>query len=189
MGLYRHEPMIHLEGPFPLSPAQEGFAAEMRKLFAADDGKVNDPHAVLKVQPEWKDDPLHFHVYSLDYVALEALRNDELSNDIRPLVLSANVLLICRENREIILHRRAPDSRTYPCALHTIGGAYWPPDVDGREGDRLSLRRTAAREAGEESDVFLRKALLPMSTMTIYPIALGRRVVGSQQENWLFSLG
>jgi hypothetical protein len=49
-----------------------------------------------------------------------------------------------------------------PGSLHTIGGAYSPPHIDGHEGDRTSLRRTAVREAGEESDAAFALDRIPM---------------------------
>jgi len=164
-GPYRHEPVIHLDGPLSLNFAQGGSAAKERSQLAIDPNKSNDPHAVLSSEPIWTDDPVHFHAQFCDYATVRVLRNESLSTNPRPPVLSANILMICRETREIILHRRAPWSDHLPNYLHTLGGAYWPPHVDNREGDRLSLRRTAIREVGEESD-----AAFPLveSTMVLF---------------------
>lgn len=150
-GPYRHEPLIKINGRFPLTPQQENFAENQKKLIAAEN-KSNDPHAILSSDPKWMDDPLIFNALSLDFAAVRTLRNREYNDDPYPPVLSANALLICKQTREIVLHRRSDDSDTYHNALHTIGGAYWPPDFGGREGDHFRLRRTAVREAGEESD-------------------------------------
>lgn len=153
LGPYRHEPIIHLEGALTPSLAHAALAEEQRSLLIADPKRSNDPNAILCSDPHWADDPVHFHVQCCDYATLRVLRDESINPRKQPRVLSANVLLICREAREIILHRRADWSDHLPGALHTIGGAYRPPSVDAREGDRQSLRRTAIREAGEESDV------------------------------------
>jgi hypothetical protein len=151
-GPYKHEPVIESKGAFPLNDAQATEAAKERKKIASDKNTTNDPHAVLSSGPNWNDDPLNFKVQTLDFAAVRVLRrNIDRNNNSLPQVLSANILLICRESREIILHRRAAHSDTYPNALHTIGGAYMPPKVDHREGDFYQLRLTAFREVLEES--------------------------------------
>ncbi len=151
-GPYRHEPVIHLDGPLSLSVAQTDYAAKERSRLVTDPNRSNDPNAILSSEPRWADDPVHLHAQYCDYAVVRTLRNESLGTNPRPPVLSANILMICRETREIILHRRAPWSDHLANHLHTLGGAYWPPNVDNREGDRLSLRRTAIREVGEESD-------------------------------------
>jgi hypothetical protein len=152
-GPYRHEPTVKIIGPFPLTTPQAAFAVKERKRLTADPTKSNDPHAILSSKPNWNDDPVHFEAWSLDFAAVRSLRDKTLNADPLPLVLSVNSLLICRKSREIILHRRALHSDTFPNALHTIGGGYWPPGVDAHEGDQFRLRNTAIRETREESGV------------------------------------
>lgn len=147
-GPYRYEPVIRIEGPLELTP-ELAARAERERLAGI---RTNDPHAVLAREPQWDDDPLAFDVRTLDFSAVLALRDPALNVDPRPQLLSASVVLVCAETREVLLHRRAVDSATYPSALHTFGGAYWPPDVEGRVGDRLRLRSTALREVNEETE-------------------------------------
>jgi hypothetical protein len=152
-GPYSYEPRIHIRGPHLLTPAQE--AAAIRERSRLGGTHPNDPHALLYREPNWKDNPPTLHVDTLDFAAVRALRNPALNPPAPPQIISANALLLCRDRRELILHRRAEDSDTYPNALHTVGGAYWPPNVDGREADRLRLRNTALREVLEETEAAL----------------------------------
>lgn len=152
-GPYRYEPLIQIEGAYTLTREQSAFAQQERKKLART--QPNDPHALLAAEPHWDDDPLHLRVHTLDFAAVRALRRPELNPDPRPPLISANIVLICREARQVILHRRAESSDTYPGALHTFGGAYWPPGVDGREADKLALRNTALREVLEETEASL----------------------------------
>lgn len=147
-GPYQHEPEIHIEGPVIFTQAQADFAARARAKLGG--RQTNDPQAVLAREPHWSDDPLSLHVRTLDFVGVLALRDPALNPDSRPQILSANLVLVCPEAREVILHRRSKDAATYPSALHTFGGAYWPPGVEGRVGDRRRLSATALREVNEE---------------------------------------
>jgi hypothetical protein len=152
-GPYQHEPEIHIDGAVVLTQAQADFAARERAKLGGQ--RPNDPHAILDREPHWSDDPLSLHVRTLDFASAMALRDPALNPDPRPQILSANLVLVCPETREVILHRRAEDSATYPSALHTFGGAYWPPGVEGRVGDRRRLSATALREVNEETEAAL----------------------------------
>lgn len=152
-GAYRYEPLIQIDGTYTLTAEQSAFAQQERRQLAFT--QPNDPHALLAAEPHWDDDPLHLRVRTLDFAAVRALRQPELNPDPRPPLISANMVLLCRETRQVILHRRAESSDTYAGALHTFGGAYWPPGVDGREADKHSLRNTAVREVMEETEASL----------------------------------
>jgi len=152
-GPYQHEPDIHIDGPVMLTQEQADFAARARTQLGGQ--RPNDPHAILAREPHWGDDPLSLHVRTLDFAAVMALRDPALNPDPRPQILSANLVLVCPEMREVILHRRSEDSATYPSGLHTFGGAYWPPGVEGRVGDRRRLMATALREVNEETQAAL----------------------------------
>ncbi len=110
----------------------------------------NDPHALVINDVMWADDPPSFSLRAIDYAELCALRTVS-AKDNQPRVLSANALIVCAETRSILLHRRAECSATYPSCLHTIGGGYWPPGIDGRDGDGEYIRHTAVREVYEET--------------------------------------
>lgn len=72
-----------------------------------------------------------------------------------PRVLSANVLLVCTDDKMAYFQARAPHLETYPSHLHVFGGAFRIADPDGSRGNVLatdfSLLGTALRELHEES--------------------------------------
>lgn len=149
-----------IHGPYTLSPR-----IVLRPRLVHDDHKAtlarqqreklagvspNDPHGLLLGDVRWADDPLSFEIQPADFADLLVLRSVSPVQS-PPRVLSANALVVCDELRLIMLHRRSKDSATYPGCLHTVGGGYWPPGFDGREGDGLDLRHTATREVYEET--------------------------------------
>lgn len=147
-GPYVEEPALHVLPRQELDPAVRELAARRREALR--DVAPNDPHALVVNQVKWNDDPPLFNLRPIDYAELCALRALP-EGDRAPQVLSANALVVCAETRSILLHRRADTSATYPSCLHTIGGGYWPPGIDGREGDGRHIRHTAVREVYEET--------------------------------------
>ncbi len=116
----------------------------------------NDPHGIIAGEVNWQDNPIHLWVDRADYAQVKALRSvAETEGRLPPRVLSANALAVCAEDRLLMLHRRSPDSATYPAHLHTIGGAYWPPGFDNRGGDEGDIWSTAVREVREETNISL----------------------------------
>ncbi len=87
-------------------------------------------------------------VRSLNYSEICALRDENL----RPQVLSAGVVLICKETEELILNRRSNDVATYFNKLHIYAGAYIPEGT--RDPDRASLFSTISREIHEETHMY-----------------------------------
>lgn len=149
-GPYPHEPVLVIQPRQPPSLAIRD--AVERKRAALGVASPNDPHALVTNRVAWGDDPLQFTLQPIDYAELCVLRETG-SRQVPPRVLSANALIVCAARRTIMLHRRSDTSATYPGCLHTVGGGYWPPGVDGREGDGLSLRHTVEREVHEETRV------------------------------------
>ena len=147
-GPYPHDPILVIQPrQAPVTAIRD---AVERKRATLGISSPNDPHALVTNKVSWSDDPLQFTLLPIDYAELCVLREIG-STDEPPRVLSANALIVCAELRTIMLHRRADSSATYPGCLHTIGGGFWPPGIDGREGDGLSLRNTVEREVHEET--------------------------------------
>lgn len=147
-GPYVEEPALRILPRHPLGAGARELADRRREQLR--NVAPNDPHALVVNAVMWADDPPSFHLRPIDYAELCALR--ALPEDGHPpRVLSANALVVCAETRSILLHRRAETSATYPSCLHTIGGGYWPPGIDGREGDGQHIRHTAVREVYEET--------------------------------------
>jgi len=138
------EPKVHIKGKYSLTSEQMASAAIYRQQLAAS-GRPNDPHALLTNDPLWKADPVNLEVATVDFSEVCALRQEGL----KPQIVSASGVLLCRENEDLILHRRG-DVATYPHALHIIGGAYMPDGV-GVYPDRAGLHSTAVREIHEET--------------------------------------
>ena len=145
----RQEPRIVIEGPLELTPELREAAARRRAEFPSQ-RMTNDLLTVLSKPPVWSDNPVVLTVRTLDFAEVGALRR--LGE--KPALLSGNALVFCEETRELLLHRRAEDSQTYPGALHTLGGGYIPPGM-GHSDDQHSLVNTARREVLEESKVSL----------------------------------
>lgn len=152
----RQEPRIVIEGPAELSPEERDLAERRRSEFPAQ-GIVNDPHAILTRTPVWSDNPVVFNVRTLDFAAVSAMRHFGK----RPALLSGGALVFCEATQELLLHRRAENSATYPGSLHILGGGYMPPGVSGRNFDQHGLVDTARREVLEEARVSLALETLP----------------------------
>jgi 8-oxo-dGTP pyrophosphatase MutT (NUDIX family) len=64
----------------------------------------------------------------------------------KPAFLAASAIPVDYNRRKLVLHRRGEDVKTYPGALHTVGGAFVP-------SDDATLFETLHREALEEACV------------------------------------
>lgn len=183
-----HEPVIHIDGPYKFSAEQQAqikkFRAQIKKK-----NRPNDAHAIVVGSPTWECDPVTFHAQTLEYAGVKTLR----AEGEKPPLLSSCVVLVCRETRQLILHRRDEDVATMQGMLHTMGGAYVPPG--GVAPDRFSLKSTAHREVHEESQIEISTASeVPMmlceelSTGFIQLVLLGMPVtkaaVGAISDNW-----
>ena len=156
----RSEPRIRILGRYELDSARQE-AARQQRLALINEQKRNDPHAILVNRPRWDVDPVYLEAKTLFYNEVRALRDNGLG-DLKPEVLSANAVFFCDETQELILHERSFKSDTWAKPegdempyLHTLGGAYQPPDMDGTPGDKLSLLHTARREVFEEAEAQL----------------------------------
>lgn len=125
---------------FALNGLAERPDLEERLAAARADGSILDAVILLSTPPQ-----------SLDAVTggivtdIHALRLIRATAARPPALLSAMLFAVDAPRRRITVHRRSDDDRIAPGCLHAIGGAHDP------DGDRLSLHRTAAREAFEES--------------------------------------
>jgi len=118
------EPLLQISGPFELSAQEAEFAAANRVEYARV-RHPNDRVAILAAEPIWQDNPVVIHAWHTDFAAFSAV---EALRGSRPTLLSANVLAVCAETDEVVLHRRSFEaSKDYPGRLHTFGGAYMPP--------------------------------------------------------------
>ncbi|AHE53842.1 NUDIX domain-containing protein [Sphingomonas sanxanigenens] len=113
---------------------------EERLAAARADGAVGDP-VILLSEP-----PRSLGAVTTGIVTdIHALRLIRATAERPPALLAAMLFAVDRERRRITIHRRSDDDRIAPGCLPAIGGAHDP------YGDQLSLHRTAAREALEES--------------------------------------
>lgn len=152
------EPQVDIVGPLEFTSEQQQAIAAYRTQLA-ESGRANDLHAILVDPVRFEGSPVRFHARTCDYAGVKLLRE----NDGRPLVLSANVVFVCRERRQIVLHRRSDKVDTYPNCLHTFGGSFIPDLPCGARKDGASLKWTARREAGEEARIdFLSSVNVPM---------------------------
>lgn len=151
-GPYTNQPIINENGHWQLTPTQEAIAQQFYHFFK-ENNIPNDPHAAIVDALNPQDDPVVLNVKIMDYSTLKALRSESNATQ-WPHILSASALIVDSKNETIILHRRSEKSATYANYLHTIGGAYWPA-MNGRDGDRASVLRTAQREALEEISTYL----------------------------------
>lgn len=151
----RSEPVIRLKGRYALAANRQELA-NVQRLKLIQERRRNDPHAILTNQPKWQHDPVYLEAQTLYFSEVRAMRDTTLGN-LRPEILSANALFFCSETQELILHQRSTDSDTFNARrrLHTLGGAYQPPDMDGTPADKLSLTNTARREVLEEAEAGL----------------------------------
>jgi hypothetical protein len=186
----KREPEIHMDGLFSLTEAQKavavGHCLRLTSLM-----RPNDPHAILVGEPIWQSDPVHLDAKHVDFAGVCALRDEGL----KPEILSSSALIISSDSQEVILHRRAPDVATYPGSLHTLGGAFMPPNTGGVDADRLSLTSTVQREIHEETQVSLITENFPPMMMAkelksgfIQLVFLGFNIstaaAGRLKENW-----
>lgn len=67
-----------------------------------------------------------------------------------PGFIASSAIPVDYTRRKLVFHRRGPNVKTYPHAIHTVGGAYVP-------GEDWSLFDTLAREALEEAGIEIRR--------------------------------
>ncbi len=188
---YRNEDTVHFFGEYSKEPSIEvvgevELTAEQKNYAAQQNPRVNDPHAVIVELPDWSSASPHIKVRGLDYKQVLALTQTGNSPQPRLHLISANAVIVCPERKELILHRRAAESRTYPHCLHTVGGGYMPPGI-GPKDDQYSLKETVIREVDEETRVHFTidtlpriLAMLEERTGFVQFAFLGVRISGAQ---------
>lgn len=152
--------------------------------------RPNDPHGLLDSETNCFDKPLTLLYKSTDFATICALREKKE----KPRIISAGVIAINEENRQLFLHRRAKECATYPNALHIIGGGFEPPGIKPKN-DGSNLKNTMRREFLEELEIGFdypknTKLLFGVETDTgfIQIVALGVKVNSHDYEdikdNW-----
>jgi hypothetical protein len=162
-----NEPKLIDEGFYALTENQNNKMLQFEIKRKAEKGgiiKANDWHGIVFDEPVWTDNPVTIRYYKIKYSGLCIL----LEDGVKFQILSANVLAFSDDTKELILHRRAEKSRTYPGALHTFGGAFIPDGEYGFNHDKDSLISTAERE-------FLEELSIPF-TWTSGPMAIVKEI-------------
>jgi 8-oxo-dGTP pyrophosphatase MutT (NUDIX family) len=172
-GTVSEEPVIEIVGRYELNEGEQ-------KLVTQQKFKVNDIHGMVADEPMLLHSPVILSARTLSYGTLELLRQ----SDRHQYILSSAVVLVCPKREVLIVHHRSLDSRTYPDAIHTIGGAFQP------SVDRNSLKRTAHREVDEETEASvlvedepLMMLSLERSTRFLQLVFLGASISTKQCDN------
>lgn len=120
---------------------------------------------IIENDMQWQSDPIDIDYKSTDFYAIKAMRkNGEL-----PHIISGCALVICSEEKKIILHKRSGNSATYPDAIHIFGGAFIGNGQDNyreSEGDEY-ISRTIQRELHEESRLDIPRDRIEKCKMSI----------------------
>ncbi len=175
------EPKVHVEGAVPLTSAQRKKVVKTRDSLLSGGG-YNDLHGLVTEGSVLQANPINFVIQTLDYATVSVLR----SEGAKPPLLSASAVVVCPENKSIVLHKRASKSATYRELFHTLGGAFIPPSLRGRQADRSGPRSTAIREIFEEAQIVVGVDDYPpmmiareLSTGFVQVVYLGFRVSSS----------
>jgi ADP-ribose pyrophosphatase YjhB (NUDIX family) len=187
-GSLRQVPVVRVEGALTLPAELEKRARALRATLP-----VNDPHAFIRGNPSWGDEPLHFTCKSADFAAVQALREASPPAD-WPKILSASVLPVCDARSTIYLHRRSQKSKTCPGRLHTFGGGFMPLIKDQQGRYDVDLLSCAEREFREETNIGFVSRRFPivaceeLDTQFVQVVFLGVGLEGSevdrQHANW-----
>ncbi len=150
-GVYSRLPIVKTndDKTIALTKTQESNIEKERQKIADHPTHSNDPHLILEPEyiPNWEGNPVIFKTIPADYATVRVLK----SSDMPIKTLSAGALLLCEENKSLILHKRSEDSDTYPNYYHLVGGSYMPKTAQTmRYNDGGSLKKTAIREIWEE---------------------------------------
>lgn len=142
------EPEVQERGKYQVGSEVADYADKKRKDLQSK-RRPDDPHACVREPCSGSAENSEFVIESIYFSQVQALR----AFNSWPPILSAGGIVICRQQRSLILHRRGSGVDTYPNRLHILGGGYKPATVDGVEADRKGLRQTAVREIHEEAQV------------------------------------
>jgi len=153
-------PEIKVCGDYDLGEYKDEVEKERRELEIIK--RPNDMHAVLHGEPKWDKTPVVMQVKRIDYAGLTVLRK----KGVKPKVITSNVLVVCSESGEVILHERSKSVDTEKGKIHFFGGGHMPGraeynDEIPRADDCESLTRTAEREFEEASAI---KIAIPEDT-------------------------
>lgn len=96
-----------------------------------------------------------------------------------PRFIAASAIPVDYERRTLVLHRRGPSMKTYPDAIHTVGGAFVP-------GEDVGLFQSLQRECGEEAGIEIARDLAFSDPGYVPSILIGEELsTGSVQIVYL----
>lgn len=171
-------PVLHHLGPLPdpdgLGPA---IGAERERL--AQPGRFNEEQAVLGGAAAERDGRIVLPYHHAEYAVISALRAAGQA----PFVLSASVLLVCQDLRQVYVQRRSAFCDAAAGLLHTVSGAQKHP-IGGDPA--VALLETARREVLEETGLEIRGddvpyALVAERLATSYQFVLLGAPISPQQ--------
>jgi len=148
-----NDPRVEVRGGFVLNDEENEEADKMRNKLKGD-GRPNDLHVILEGDiQDLNPNSVVLRGKHIDYAGVLALRNLNKC----PVVVTANVLVVCKEAVGVVLHKRSKTTETEPEKIHLFGGGYMPEgDFRGqisRKNDG-NPKRTAERELDEAACVY-----------------------------------
>ncbi len=154
IGITYEDVDIYNRGNYRIDDQNE---SEFERFKKENEFQIKDRHAIITHRVFSEHGRSHVEVEAIDFYGKEFLRLHNAKHNLPlPGVLSANVIVFCCEEKNLLLHYRSHKSVTESGKLHTFGGAYMPPgDFSRGVDDRKSLRITAMRETFEESSLLL----------------------------------
>jgi len=157
------DPRVNVLRNYDLTDEEKEEAKKMRaelkeKKENLPDGLPNDLHVILKGDHDFSPDSIVLEGERIDYAGLLALSNiARRDGKPPPVVITSNVLVVCKDGVGVVLHRRAKDTRTEPGKIHLFGGGYMPGGVYEGQVPRESdgdPRVTAVRELKEAAYIY-----------------------------------
>lgn len=166
-GIYNCCPKVSFKGNLEIEKSTsdaieeiKGNSAELTDVFGNDTLGVTVEDNIT-----WQSDPIDIDYKSTDFYTIKALRK----NGALPHIISGCVLVVCVEEKKIVLHKRSSNSATYPNAIHIFGGAFIGKGQDNyreSEGDE-DITRTIQRELHEESRLDIQKERIEKCKISI----------------------
>lgn len=141
-------PLLEHVGALP-DPDDLGAAVTAERQRLAQPGRFNEEQAILDGAASERGGRIVLPYRHVEYAVISALRAAGRA----PFVLSASVLLVCGERRQVFVQRRSAFCDAAAGLLHTVSGAQKHP-IGGDPG--LALLETARREVQEETGCEIR---------------------------------
>lgn len=141
-------PVLQHVGALP-DPDGLRAAVTAQRQRLAEPGRFNEEQAILSGSASERDGRIVLPYRHAEYAVISALREAGQA----PFVLSASVLLVCHERREVFVQRRSAFCDAAAGLLHTVSGAQKHPIGDD---PGVALLETARREVREETGLEIR---------------------------------